>query len=135
MSAAAGPVHEHEAGVVAGHCWNVLAEVFRPSVAAAVAEAECWSDTQVATDDLPLAKASAEAPETVLDASWWARRTLLPGECVEVHGLQSALVLNGRRGRIVRFVSETSRFEVRLDGDEASKGVMAANLRRIDSWA
>mmetsp|Transcript_41565 Transcript_41565/g.79603 ORF Transcript_41565/g.79603 Transcript_41565/m.79603 type:complete len:373 (-) Transcript_41565:392-1510(-) len=50
------------------------------------------------------------------------------GDYVEVHSLQGAKELNGRRGRIVAFVDETSRYGVRLDGDDDTKAVRPANL-------
>jgi hypothetical protein len=119
--------------VVATPQWrgNVHAEVFRPSVAVA-AEVESPPAGPVSGDVIPRAEANEAESETVLDTSWWARRLLRLGDCVEVHGLRSAHVLNGRRGRIVGLPSATSRFEVRLDGDEAAmtKGIMAANLRK-----
>jgi hypothetical protein len=113
--------------------WNVRAEVFRPTVAVA-AEAES-PPAGLATDVvIPLAEANESGSETVLDTSWWARRLLRLGDCVEVLGLRSAHVLNGRRGLIVGLASATSRFEVRLDGDEAAKtkGILAANLRKVE---
>lgn len=53
------------------------------------------------------------------------------GDVVEVHGLQGAAALNGQRGRVVRFVSETSRFGVRLDGEPEAKAFRAVNLRCV----
>ena len=110
---------------------NVHAEVFRPSVAVA-AEAVSPPAGPVSGDVIPLAEANETESETVLDTSWWARRLLRLGDCVEVHGLRSAHVLNGRRGRIVGLASAASRFEVHLDGDDAAmtKGILAANLRK-----
>jgi len=57
---------------------------------------------------------------------------LAVGDIVEVHGLQGAKELNGRRGRIVTFVGETQRFGVRLEGDDDTKAVKPANLRRLE---
>ena len=113
--------------------WNLHAEVFRPTVAVA-AEAESPPAGLVTGDVIPLAEANESESVTVLDTSWWARRVLRLGDCVEVHGLLSAKVLNGRRGLIVGLPSATSRFEVRLDGDVAAKtkGILAANLRKLD---
>jgi hypothetical protein len=130
-------------------CWNRHADVFRPTVAAVVAEAESSLATpsslatQVTAAVFPLAAvnvvaldaeqvSSVVAPALTHAASEanFLEGALLFGDSVEVYGLQSAQV-HGRRGCIVRFVSETSRFEVLLDGGEATKGVKAANLRRI----
>mmetsp|Transcript_26033 Transcript_26033/g.82264 ORF Transcript_26033/g.82264 Transcript_26033/m.82264 type:complete len:595 (-) Transcript_26033:112-1896(-) len=55
---------------------------------------------------------------------------LAVGDVVEIHGLQGAKELNGRRGRIVAYVEETSRYGVRLEGDEDTKAVKPSNLRR-----
>uniref|UniRef100_A0A7S1W0F9 Protein-S-isoprenylcysteine O-methyltransferase n=1 Tax=Alexandrium catenella TaxID=2925 RepID=A0A7S1W0F9_ALECA len=52
---------------------------------------------------------------------------------VEVHGLQGAKELNGRRGRIVAFVEETQRFGVKLEGEEETKAVKPANLKRLEA--
>ena len=57
--------------------------------------------------------------------------SLQVGDRVEIHGLLSSPELNGRRGRIASFVKETSRVEVRLEGDETTKGVRATKLRKV----
>ncbi|CAK0788940.1 unnamed protein product [Prorocentrum cordatum] len=49
---------------------------------------------------------------------------LSAGDRVEVHSLLGAVHLNGRRGCIIKFVPETSRFAVRLDGDADAKAAM-----------
>jgi len=55
----------------------------------------------------------------------------IPDEAqVEIYGLVGAKELNGRRGRIVKFVEDTQRFAVQLDGEEETKGVKPENLRR-----
>mmetsp|Transcript_22545 Transcript_22545/g.49839 ORF Transcript_22545/g.49839 Transcript_22545/m.49839 type:complete len:640 (-) Transcript_22545:37-1956(-) len=54
------------------------------------------------------------------------------GDAVEIFGLQGAKELNGRRGRIVAYVEESARFGVRLEGDDDTKAVKPANLRRIE---
>ena len=46
---------------------------------------------------------------------------LVIGDKVEVFGLQGARELNGRRGAIVKFVGETSRFGVMLEGEVETK--------------
>eukprot|EP00927_Polykrikos_kofoidii_P072095 TRINITY_DN6824_c0_g1_i1.p1 TRINITY_DN6824_c0_g1~~TRINITY_DN6824_c0_g1_i1.p1 ORF type:complete len:581 (+),score=112.56 TRINITY_DN6824_c0_g1_i1:110-1852(+) len=60
---------------------------------------------------------------------------LLVGDDVEIHSLQGAKELNGRRGRIVTYVEETMRFGVRLEGTTDEKDVKAVkpgNLRRVE---
>eukprot|EP00931_Biecheleriopsis_adriatica_P116951 TRINITY_DN92528_c0_g1_i1.p1 TRINITY_DN92528_c0_g1~~TRINITY_DN92528_c0_g1_i1.p1 ORF type:complete len:634 (-),score=149.03 TRINITY_DN92528_c0_g1_i1:151-2031(-) len=54
------------------------------------------------------------------------------GDEVEIHGLQGAKELNGRRGRLVSWVEETQRFGVRLEGELESKAVKPMNLRKVD---
>jgi len=52
-------------------------------------------------------------------------------DLVELHGLLAAKELNGRWGRIVAFVEESSRYGVKVDGVEEPKSIKAANLRKV----
>lgn len=54
------------------------------------------------------------------------------GDVVEIHGLQGAKELNGRRGRVVKYVEETQRYGVKLEGEEETKAVKPANLHKLD---
>ncbi|CAK0906416.1 unnamed protein product, partial [Prorocentrum cordatum] len=66
---------------------------------------------------------------------WCAERVdLLVGDTVEIFGLNGAKELNGRRGVIVTFVSDTQRFGVKLEGDEETKAVKPANLKRLEEY-
>jgi hypothetical protein len=56
---------------------------------------------------------------------------LVVGAAVQIHGLQGAQELNGRSGRIVKYVQETSRFVVKLKGTEGTKALKVSNLRRL----
>lgn len=60
-------------------------------------------------------------------------RPLTIGTAVRIHGLQSATELNGRLGWIVKCLGESSRFSVKLKGEEGTKAVKAANLKRLDT--
>ncbi len=51
------------------------------------------------------------------------------GDEVEICGLQGAIELNGRQGRIVSFSEETQRFGVKLDNTSICKSVQSANLK------
>ena len=53
------------------------------------------------------------------------------GDVIMVHGLKGASELNGCIGKILSFVSSSSRFEVQLDGIDGTKGVKAVNLRLV----
>jgi hypothetical protein len=55
------------------------------------------------------------------------------GQWVQIHGLLGSPELNGRLGRIISFVTETSRIQVCLQGGTATKGIRAANLRTTTS--
>mmetsp|Transcript_74011 Transcript_74011/g.176157 ORF Transcript_74011/g.176157 Transcript_74011/m.176157 type:complete len:679 (+) Transcript_74011:122-2158(+) len=65
------------------------------------------------------------------DGSSVADSELQVGSKVEIFGLQGAPELNGRQGCIIKFVEETQRFGVRLEGDDSMKSVKPANLRRV----
>ena len=97
--------------------WSPAADVFSPAAAAA-SEIDDHNSTAPAQADAASDGSSLECERFV-------------GEFVEVHSLQGAPALNGRRGRIIKFVKETSRLEVRLEGDEATKGVKPANCLRF----
>jgi len=51
------------------------------------------------------------------------------GDSVIVHGLKGAPELNGKEGKVVRWIAASSRFEVQLDGEEGTKGLKVDNLR------
>ena len=53
------------------------------------------------------------------------------GDVIMVHGLKGAPELNGCIGSILSFVSSSSRFEIKLEGIDGTKGVKAANLRLV----
>jgi hypothetical protein len=55
------------------------------------------------------------------------------GVPVRVHGLNAAKELNGRLGWIVKYLEETSRFGVKLKGEEGTKALRPQNLRRLDA--
>ena len=55
------------------------------------------------------------------------------GETVEIFGLSGAKELNGRRGTIVTFVKDRQRVGVRLVGDEETKAVKPANVKRLEA--
>merc|ERR1719230_2189788 len=59
---------------------------------------------------------------------------LLVGDTVEIQGLSGAKELNGRRGRLVTFVSCTGRFGVQVDGEEENKAIKPANLKRLEQY-
>ena len=96
--------------------WNPEAAVFSPAAVVA-------SGMEV--------DAAGGAGGFVLPTAAGQEAALSVGEAVEVHGLLGARALNGRRGRIVRFVEETSRYEVRMGEDKETKGVRAVNLRKV----
>merc|ERR1740123_1715074 len=50
------------------------------------------------------------------------------GDDVVLHDLAGAVELNGRRGRVLRFIEASERFEVQLEGTEGTKALKAANL-------
>lgn len=54
------------------------------------------------------------------------------GDFVQIHGLQSAKDLNGRKGQIVVFKPETCRFGVRLEGEDEPKAVKPENLIKCE---
>lgn len=56
---------------------------------------------------------------------------LVVGAPVQIRGLSNAKALNGRSGWIVRCFDSTCRFVVKLRGEEGTKSVRAANLRRL----
>ena len=76
--------------------------------------------------------ASSDGERSVRSTMSESPSELGQGEFVSIIGLQSALELNGRRGQIVRFVPESSRYEVQIEGTAGTKGLRAANLRRVD---
>ena len=53
------------------------------------------------------------------------------GDVIMVHGLKGAPELNGCIGSILSFVSSSSRFEIKLEGIDGTKGVKAANIRLV----
>lgn len=59
------------------------------------------------------------------------RNLLAPevGDTVIVDGLKGAPELNGSRGKILRFIEDSDRFEVQVEGVEGVKALKAANLR------
>lgn len=57
------------------------------------------------------------------------------GAPVRIHGLQSAKALNGRLGWIVKYVEETSRFSVKMKGEQGTKAIRGGNLRRLNHIA
>merc|ERR1712113_539389 len=50
------------------------------------------------------------------------------GDLVAVHGLSKSQLLNGRRGEVLRFVEESSRYEVKIPGVSGTKALRADNL-------
>lgn len=52
---------------------------------------------------------------------------------MEIHSLQNAKELNGRRGRVAQYVVETSRYDIKLDGDDSGdiKAIRLTNLRKL----
>lgn len=54
------------------------------------------------------------------------------GSAVIIHGLQGARELNGRRGWLVKYSEDSSRFCVKLKGEDGTKAIKAANLKRLD---
>lgn len=55
------------------------------------------------------------------------------GVPVRVHGLNASKELNGRLGWIVKYLEETSRFGVKLKGEEGTKALRPQNLRKLDT--
>jgi len=51
------------------------------------------------------------------------------GDSVVVDGLKAAPELNGCRGKILKFIEDSGRFEVQLEGMEGTKAFKASNLR------
>jgi len=54
------------------------------------------------------------------------------GDLVAVHGLSKLQSLNGRRGEVLRFVEESSRYEVKIPGVSGTKALRADNLSHGD---
>ena len=86
---------------------------------------------QVASEPRVVASPEQEPPQLRPPTCHSPEPSLQVGDRVEIQGLQGSPGLNGRRGSIVSFVKATSRFEVRLEGEAATKGVKAANLRKV----
>lgn len=57
------------------------------------------------------------------------------GTAVKICGLRSAIDLNGRRGWVVKYVEETSRYCVKLKGIEGTKALRPENLHRLHEVA
>ena len=53
---------------------------------------------------------------------------LRAGSTVQVHGLQGAPQHNGKHGTVVKFIANTGRYEVRLDGEADHLSIKASNL-------
>mmetsp|Transcript_32557 Transcript_32557/g.59717 ORF Transcript_32557/g.59717 Transcript_32557/m.59717 type:complete len:599 (+) Transcript_32557:74-1870(+) len=88
--------------------------------------AELGSEAQTEIDDVMLRGAeNLVAASTGIDG-------LTVGVPVRIHGLRSAKELNGRCGWIVKCNEDTSRFVVKLRGEEGTKSVKAANLNKMD---
>eukprot|EP00929_Paragymnodinium_shiwhaense_P036391 TRINITY_DN19510_c0_g3_i1.p2 TRINITY_DN19510_c0_g3~~TRINITY_DN19510_c0_g3_i1.p2 ORF type:complete len:656 (-),score=195.32 TRINITY_DN19510_c0_g3_i1:150-2117(-) len=80
----------------------------------------------------PAAAATTNGPGAV---GMPADMGLVVGDYVEIHSLQGAKELNGRRGRIIKFVPETGRFGVKLEGAAAgddAKAIKPVNLTRLE---
>merc|ERR1712100_561280 len=60
---------------------------------------------------------------------------LIVGAAVRIRGLQAAKDLNGRLGWIVKYLDDSARYSVKLKGEQGTKAVKAANLRRLDNVA
>jgi hypothetical protein len=60
---------------------------------------------------------------------------LTVGVAVVIHGLQGAKELNGRRGWVVKYLDDRARFSVKLKGEDGTKAVKKANLKRLDHVA
>jgi hypothetical protein len=58
--------------------------------------------------------------------------SLILGAAVIIHGLQGARELNGRRGWLVKYSEDNSRFCVKLKGEDGTKAIKASNLKRLD---
>merc|ERR1711920_809543 len=50
------------------------------------------------------------------------------GDSVIVHGLKGAPELNGKEGKVIKWIAASGRFEVQLEGVETSKGLKVDNL-------
>lgn len=59
------------------------------------------------------------------------RSPLKIGDEIEIHGLQGAKELNGRKGRLVSFVEATQRFGVAVDGERENKALKPINLHKV----
>jgi hypothetical protein len=75
--------------------------------------------------------ATAAAEGADLTASSGPEPSIEVGDEVFVFGLQSAKVLNGLRGRVVKAGADSSRLGVKLEGMDDPKAVKPENLRRI----
>ena len=69
-------------------------------------------------------EAAAEAPVEAAQ-----QRSYSPGSRVEMHGLSSAVSLNGMLGTVVSFDAEKGRYEISVDGSLFNKKIKASNLK------
>lgn len=73
-----------------------------------------------------------EGADSSEDSAVTESAPLVVGAAVRIRGLQAAKELNGRLGYIVKYMEESSRFSVKLKGEEGTKAIKAANLKRLD---
>jgi hypothetical protein len=124
--------------------WNSGATPFTPAAQAAVTMDVDFHSAPGAAANTAAEPAAAAAggdsggglgvsgrQQSEVQASLVPEPSLQVGDRVEIHGLLGSPELNGRTGRIASFVKETSRVEVRLEGDVTTKGVRATNLRKV----
>ena len=87
---------------------------------------ECLGDastTAVSDSELSDASSSSRSTASVTGTTW------SPGTRVRTHGLQGSIDLNGTVGRIIGYISMSTRYEVKISGCRGSKAIKTANLQ------